>query len=72
MQDTKKVKQVEGLVEEALPGAMFRVRLPDGRLVLGVLSGKMRMYRIKIIPGDRVTIEFGPYDDNRGRISRRL
>jgi translation initiation factor IF-1 len=72
MQDTKKVKQVEGLVEEALPGAMFRVRLSDQRLVLGILSGKMRMYRIKIIPGDKVLMEFGPYDDTRGRISRRL
>ena len=67
-----KVKPVEGLVEESLPGATFKVRLKDERLVHGYLAGKMRLYHIKIIPGDRVTIEFGPYDDARGRITRRL
>jgi translation initiation factor IF-1 len=72
MSDTKKVRQEEGVIEEALPGATFKVRLKDDRLVNGHLAGKMRMYHIKIIPGDRVTIEFGPYDDARGRITRRL
>jgi translation initiation factor IF-1 len=72
MPDTKSVRQVEGTIEEALPGATFKVKLPNGNLVNGHLSGKMRMYHIKIIPGDRVTIEFGPYDDTRGRITRRL
>jgi translation initiation factor IF-1 len=72
MPDTKSVKQLEGTIEEALPGATFKVRLASGSLVNGHLSGKMRMYHIKIIPGDRVTIEFGPYDDMRGRITRRL
>ena len=72
MPDTKKVRQEEGLVEEALPGATFKVRLKDNRLVHGYLAGKMRLYHIKIIPGDRVLIEFGVYDDNKGRITRRL
>ena len=72
MIDTKKVRQVEGLVEEALPGAKFRVKLPDNTLALGHLAGKMRLYHIKIIPGDRVLIEFTPYDQERGRIVRRL
>ncbi len=72
MADTKSVRASEGVIEEALPGATFKVKLPNGNLVNGHLSGKMRMYHIKIIPGDRVTIEFGPYDDTRGRITRRL
>ena len=72
MADTKAVQTVEGIVEEALPGAMFRVKLPDNTLALGHLSGKMRLYHIKIIPGDRVVIEFTPYDQTKGRITRRL
>ncbi len=72
MSDTKNVRRVEGVIEEALPGATFKVKLPTGELVHGYLAGKMRMYRIKIIPGDRVTIEFGPYDGTKGRITRRL
>ncbi len=72
MADTKAVRAVEGIVEEALPGAMFRVKLPDNTLALGHLSGKMKMYHIKITLGDRVVIEFTPYDKTRGRISRRL
>lgn len=61
-----------GVVTESLPSATFRVRLEDGRDVLGHLSGKMRMYRIRILPGDKVTIEMTPYDERRGRIIRRL
>jgi len=72
MQDTKKVRQVEGLVEEALAGTKFRVKLPDSTLALGHLAGKMRLHHIKIIPGDRVLIEFTPYDQEKGRIVRRL
>ena len=72
MPDTKKVRQEEGTVEELLPDARFRVRLADKRLVIAYLAGKMRMYHIKIVPGDRVVIEFSPYDDSRGRITRRL
>lgn len=72
MADTKAVQTVEGIVEEALPGAMFRVKLPDNTLALGHLSGKMKMYHIKITLGDRVLVEFSPYDKTRGRIARRL
>lgn len=72
IKDTKKVKQFEGSVEEALPAGMFRIRLKDERLVIGYLAGKMRLYHIKIIPGDRVLIDFSQYDETRGRIVRRL
>lgn len=64
---------VEGLVEEALPGLQFRVRLKDSdKVVLGHLAGKMRLYYIKIVPGDRVVVEMSPYDDTKGRIIKRL
>lgn len=69
---SKNTIKVEGVVEEALPGASFRITLGDGRGILGHLSGKMRMNYIKILPGDRVTVEMTPYDDKRGRIVRRL
>ncbi len=68
----KNVIKVEGIVEEALPGASFRVKTYDGKLVLAHLSGKMRMFYIKILPGDKVIMEMTPYDDKRGRIVRRL
>lgn len=58
----------EGVVVEALPSAMFKVRLDDGAEVLAHLSGKMRLNFIRILPGDRVSMEFSPYDDKRGRI----
>ena len=61
-----------GIVTEALPAATFRVRLVDGREVLGHLSGKMRMHYIKVLVGDRVIIEFSPYDETRGRVVKRL
>jgi translation initiation factor IF-1 len=60
--------QVEGTVVEALPNAMFRVELENGHKVLAHVSGKMRMYFIKILPGDKVTVELSPYDLSRGRI----
>jgi len=66
------VNKIVGVVTESLPSATFRVRLEDGREVLGHLSGKMRMYRIRILPGDKVTIEMTQYDERRGRIVRRL
>lgn len=69
---SKNVIKVEGIVEEALPGASFRVKTADGKEVLAHLSGKMRMFYIKILPGDRVIMEMTPYDDKRGRITRRL
>ena len=62
----------EGQVIEALPGAMFRVLLDDGNEVLGHLAGKMRLHYIKVLVGDRVVIEFSPYDEKRGRIIKRL
>ncbi len=60
--------QVEGKVVEPLPNAMFKVELENGHQVLAHISGKMRMNYIKILPGDRVTIELSPYDLKRGRI----
>jgi len=63
---------VQGIIVESLPGATFKVQLDDGKEVLAYISGKMRMYRIKIVPGDKVTLEMTSYDDNRGRITRRL
>jgi len=54
-----------------LPNAMFRVDLDDGRKVLTQLAGKMRLYHIKVIPGDRVRVEMTPYDDEKGRITYR-
>ena len=63
--------EVEGVVEEALPNAMFRVVLDNGHKVLATLSGKIRMNFIRIIPGDKVKIELSPYDLSRGRITYR-
>jgi translation initiation factor IF-1 len=59
---------VEGTVVEPLPNAMFRVELANGHRILAHVSGKMRMHFIKILPGDKVTVELSPYDLNRGRI----
>jgi translation initiation factor IF-1 len=59
---------VEGRVVEPLPNAMFRVELENGHRVLAHISGKMRMHFIKILPGDKVTVELSPYDLTRGRI----
>ena len=64
--------EVEGTVLEPLPNAMFRVELANGHRVLAHVSGKMRMYYIKILPGDKVTIELSPYDLTRGRITYRV
>ena len=60
--------QVEGTVVEPLPNAMFRVELENKHMVLAHISGKMRMHFIKILPGDKVTVELSPYDLTRGRI----
>ncbi|HEX9824547.1 MAG TPA: translation initiation factor IF-1 [Actinomycetota bacterium] len=60
--------QVEGTIVEALPNVMFRVDLENGHRILGHISGKMRKHYIRILPGDRVTIELSPYDLTRGRI----
>ncbi|HEX9911798.1 MAG TPA: translation initiation factor IF-1 [candidate division Zixibacteria bacterium] len=60
--------QVDGKVIEPLPNAMFRVEIENGHIVLAHISGKMRMHFIKILPGDKVTVELSPYDLSRGRI----
>jgi translation initiation factor IF-1 len=65
------VIEVEGRVIEPLPNAMFKVELDNGHQVLAHISGKMRMHFIKILPGDKVTLELSPYDLNRGRITYR-
>ena len=60
--------EMQGEVEETLPNATFRVRLENGHMVLGHISGKMRMHYIRILPGDKVTVQLTPYDLTRGRI----
>jgi len=60
--------EVAGTVKEALPNAMFRVELENGHPVLAHISGKMRQHYIRILPGDKVTVELSPYDLTRGRI----
>ena len=64
--------EVEGRIIEALPNAMFQVELENGHVILAHISGKIRMNFIKILPGDRVTVELTPYDLNRGRITYRF
>jgi len=63
--------RVDGVVEEAQPNAVFKVKLENGHEVLAHISGKMRMRFIRILPGDRVTVELSPYDLSRGRITWR-
>jgi len=64
--------EVEGVVVEPLPNAMFRVELDNGHKVLAHISGKMRKHYIRILPGDRVMVELSPYDLTRGRITYRF
>jgi translation initiation factor IF-1 len=64
--------EVQGTVVEPLPNAMFRVVIENGHKVLAHVSGKMRMHRIRILPGDTVTVELSPYDLTRGRITYRF
>ena len=66
------VIELEGTVLEALPNAMFKVELENGHEILAHISGKMRMHYIKILPGDKVTVELSVYDLNRGRITYRF
>lgn len=76
MSETRNISKdfikIEGVVEESLPAATFKIKLDNGKTILGHLSGKMRMYRIKILPGDRVRLEISPYDLTKGRIVYRL
>lgn len=70
MAKQKAIKQ-DGVVTEALSNAMFRVKLENGHEIIANISGKMRMYYIRILPGDKVQVEMSPYDLTRGRISYR-
>ena len=63
--------EVQGTIVETLPNAMFRVELENGKIILAYVSGKMRMHFIKILPGDKVTLELSPYDLSKGRITYR-
>lgn len=60
--------EIEGVIKESLPNAMFRVEIPGGRTILAHISGKMRIHHIKILPGDKVKLELSPYDLTKGRI----
>ena len=68
----KDKNEVEGIVKETLPNALFRVELEDGRLIWAYISGKMRKYRIRVLPGDKVRVEMSPYDPDRGRVTYRV
>ncbi len=75
MQSTENEKQtieLEGKVTESLPNGRFRIELEAGQIVLGHLAGKMRMHKIRVLPGDKVLLEMTPYDLEKGRIIRRL
>ena len=69
---TKEVIELDGIVTETLPNALFRVKLENGHVILAHISGKMRMNYIRILPGDRVKVELSPYDLSRGRITYRF
>lgn len=71
MANSKEPERREGMVEEALPGLTFKVRLQDGHEILAHLAGRLRLNHIRVLPGDRVTLEMSP-DGERGRIVRRL
>ena len=68
---SKEVIEVSGVVTENLPNAMFRVEIDGGHTILAHISGKMRMHYIRILPGDKVTVEMTPYDLTKGRITYR-
>ena len=70
--DSKDFIETEGEVLELMPSAMFKIALANGHEILGHLSGKMRMNKIKLLPGDRVKIQMSPYDLTKGRITYRL
>ena len=67
----EEIIEVQGTVVETLPNAMFKVALENGQVILAYVSGKMRMHFIKILPGDKVTVELSPYDLTKGRITYR-
>ena len=63
--------EVEGKVLESLPNAMFKIEIPGGKIILGYMSGKMRVHHLRILPGDKVKLELSPYDLTKGRITYR-
>lgn len=71
-QATKQFIEMRGTVEELLPSAQFKIKLENGQVILGHLSGKMRMHRIRILPGDEVKVELSPYDLTKGRVVYRF
>lgn len=72
MSDKEGTIKLQGLVTESLPNAQFRISLDNGEIALSYISGSMRRHRIKVLPGDKVEIEFTPYDLTKGRITRRI
>lgn len=68
----RNVIEIEGTVDEALPNALFKIGLESGQVIIGHLSGKMRIHYIRVVPGDRVKVEMTPYDLTKGRIISRL
>lgn len=70
-QNTKKIISKDGIISEALQGGMFKIQLEDETIALATISGKMRKFHIRILPGDKVKVEFSPHDLTRGRISYR-
>jgi translation initiation factor IF-1 len=70
--DNQKDNKISGVIVESLPSLSFKVKLEDGRDVIAHLAGKLRINRIKVLPGDNVLVEMGQYDDHRGRIVYRL
>ena len=68
MSENSEKIEVDGVIKEALPNATFRVEIAPGKIILGIISGKMRINHIKILPGDRVKMELSPYDLSKGRI----
>ncbi len=72
MSEKEGVIELDGIVEESLPNTTFRIQLDNGQAATGIISGRMRKHRIRVLPGDRVTIEMSPYDLTKGRIIKRL
>ena len=70
--NSKELVRLEGVVEETLPSTTFKVRLDNGHIILAHISGRMRVNYIRLIPGDRVTVEMSPYDLTKGRIVQRM
>jgi translation initiation factor IF-1 len=72
MSNDKELVKLEGVIEEVLPSTTFRVKLDNGHQILAHISGRMRVNYIRLLPGDRVTVEMSPYDLTKGRITHRL